>query len=584
MTSNHRNTTHAPFLNPHHFFSHSSWYAVLAIGLLVGSPVLAQDAGSLLRDIEREQKRLLTPSPALPAPAKPPAIDAAGPRVRIEHFRLQGNSLLSDAELQAALSRWTERELSFAELQQAADAVAERYRRAGYLVRAYLPEQSFTDGTVTLAVIEARMGEVSIDDGGKKLRISADVARDTLTARQQQGGALNLDQLQRSTILINDLPGVSAATILTPSAHAGATDIILQLQDKPMLSGSAQLDNTGAHSTGDNRASANLSLANISGKGDQAQLAAMTSAGSNYWRLDYSLPVKHDGLRGGIHASGLHYALGKDFAALHANGTASTWGMDLRYPVVRGSTHNLSVAAAWDARDYLDNAADAVISNKKMSVTSAGISGDRRDSIGGGGSSFAGASLTAGSLDLAGNAADFNADQISAQRNGSFRKFTWYIARMQKLAAATDLLLSVNGQMASKNLDSSEIFVLGGPAGVRAYPGAEGSGDEGWLLTAEVRQTLSSKLILTGFYDHGHVLQHKTTWAGWNNGNLSQPLAYNLKGAGVALTWTKTGSYSARLVLAHRLGGNPLANVASGNDGDGTKVMNRLWLSLIKYI
>jgi hemolysin activation/secretion protein len=49
------------------------------------------------------------------------------------------------------------------------------------------------------------------------------------------------------------------------------------------------------------------------------------------------------------------------------------------------------------------------------------------------------------------------------------------------------LYASFSGQRASKNLDSSEEFFLGGPNGVRAYPQGEGAGDEGWLSRLELR-------------------------------------------------------------------------------------------------
>jgi len=64
-----------------------------------------------------------------------------------------------------------------------------------------------------------------------------------------------------------------------------------------------QLDNQGARSTGKDKLSASVSLDNPLGIGDQVQLYANASQGSDYLKLGYSLPLGRDGLRAGIGAS-----------------------------------------------------------------------------------------------------------------------------------------------------------------------------------------------------------------------------------------------------------------------------------------
>ena len=551
---------------------------VTALCFLGAASVLAQDAGSLLRDAERQRQATIPASPALKTPVTPAAAVPSGPSFRVAQFHLEGHTLLTDADLQAVLSVWVGRDLSFAELQQATDAITERYRRAGYLVRAYLPEQELASGKVNIIIVEARMGEVQVDEGGKELRLSKDMARDTLSTRQKQGDLFNLDHLQRGINLVNDIPGAEATLILSPSKKPAETDVIMKVSDKPLFSGTFLLDNNGSLSTGANRLSGNFSLDNPTKIGDQIQLSSAITSGSDYLRLSYSIPLGHDGLRVGAHASGLQYRI----PPLMATGSAVNSGLDLRYPFIRASTSNLSVLGTLDTRHYLNQVGALISSDKTINVASLGLSGDQIDAYGGGGFSFAGLFLTVGKLDLSGNRADLAADALPA-RNGDYSKIAWNIGRLQKLNANTNLWLSANGQFASNNLDSSESFSLGGPAGVRAYPNQEGSGDEGWLLTAEVRRTINPKLMLAGFYDYGHVLQHKNEWAGWNTGSQAgQPSSYDLKGVGVSLTWSDPGNYTAKLVLAHRQDSNPMAS-NNGNDGDGTKVWTRLWLNLVKY-
>jgi len=70
--------------------------------------------------------------------------------------------------------------------------------------------------------------------------------------------------------------------------------------------------------------------------------------------------------------------------------------------------------------------------------------------------------------------------------------------------AGLTLFGRISRQWASKNLDSSEGFGVGGASGVRAYPQGEASGDEGWLAQIEVRYSLGA-FSPYAFYDAGRV-------------------------------------------------------------------------------
>jgi len=130
----------------------------------------------------------------------------------------------------------------------------------------------------------------------------------------------------------------------------------------------------------------------------------------------------------------------------------------------------------------------------------------------------------------------------------------------------------------SKNLDSSEKFLLGGPAGVRGHAVGEASGDSGWLASAELRrdfhlsQGITTQALL--FVDHGRVRQHIDPWAGsvmpWT-GN-----SYGLSSAGVGLN-VQGERWTVRSAWAHRLGDNP-GRSAAGLNADGQRDNQYLWL------
>lgn len=548
---------------------------------LLSSGAAAQtipDAGTLLRESERQERRLPAPAPqAVPkAPAAAPKDEL---RVVVKSFRISGNTLIATPELQAVLAPWIGKEVGFAELQQAVNAIAEEYRRRGWFARPQLPAQDVNEGVIEINVIEGRLGAVRIEDGGAALRVDRGLVEGAMTARQKPGDPLNLELLERSNSILNDTPGVAVATVLAPGANAGETDAVVKVQDKPLAAGMLQLDNQGARSTGKDKLSASVSLDNPLGIGDQVQLYANASQGSDYLKLGYSLPLGRDGLRAGVGVSAMKYHLVGDFAVSNAKGDAQTLGLNASYPLLRSGTRNVALALAADRKDYHNEANQVSTSEKKIDALVVAFSGDSLDGLGQGGMTLWGLNLTAGRVDLAGNAANATADENGARTGGSYTKLGYSLSRLQRASDRATLWASFNGQRAGKNLDSSEKLSLGGPSGVRAYPVIEGTGDDGFVGTLEARYSVLPELQLTALYDFGSIRQsHDASYAGAPQANK-----VTLRGAGLGIGWSQPGKFGLRAVWARRIGANPLQNPLNGKDSDGSLDLNRMWLTAVAY-
>ncbi len=141
------------------------------------------------------------------------------------------------------------------------------------------------------------------------------------------------------------------------------------------------------------------------------------------------------------------------------------------------------------------------------------------------------------------------------------------------LAGGT-LAASLRGQQATRNLDPTQAFYLGGPGRVRAYPTAEGPGDAGWVGVVEWRRHLDATLVGRIFVDAGGVRRSAKPWADQRN-------AYGLAGVGAGFTWNLPERFRADLDLARQAGGNP-GRQPDGKDTDGRKAGWRLWLSLTR--
>jgi uncharacterized protein (DUF1800 family) len=141
--------------------------------------------------------------------------------------------------------------------------------------------------------------------------------------------------------------------------------------------------------------------------------------------------------------------------------------------------------------------------------------------------------------------------------------------------SAAGLTSTTFGQWANKNLDSSEKLVLGGNTGIRAYGSSEAGGANGQILNMEARWRYSPALALSAFYDVGCIQINV------NNDYSGAPAVndYCLKGSGLAAGWTSDKGASFKVIWSRRIGVNPNANIETGQDQDGSLVLDRFWLT-----
>lgn len=556
-----------------------AWVVIAAVAL-ASTPAAAQvkppDSGSLLRSFGGSGSNL-QPPPLTPEQAPPKAVPLpkkGGGKVFVRDFHIVA-TLFPESVLKGQLKDYVGRELSFADLEAAAMKISEFYRAHDLLARAYLPPQTIRNGVVEIKVLEGREGKVKIDPSSRT-RLDPKIATGFVAYRAPPGEPLRPNQVQEGVEILNELPGVAATASLAPGATEGETDTILKVMDTPLVTGSVQFDNEGVRSVGSRRAIASAAINDWLGIGDQVSALFMRSADSMYEHLASTVPVGDSGLTLGLDGSGLTYNVEDEFSALNQGGQAYTYGGTASYPILRSPTLSLSAIGSFDHKQLVDWSAGADIDDKIVDVGTGGLTMRSIDDWLGGGLTTYTAAATAGRLNLAGNDADLQTDHLTAHSNGLYAKFIGSIARLQKISDDTQIYGSFFGQVAQKNLDSSEKFSLGGPAGVRAYPVNEANGDDGFLASLELRHEPISRVRLAGFYDLGGIVQHQRTWTGWQP-VVGQPNAYFLQGVGFSVLVTPIAGATIKATLAEALGHNP-GRDTNGDDSDGKEYRPRFWL------
>lgn len=546
------------------------WLASLSLAGLAGN-VYAQtlavpDAGALRQQIEQLRT---APLPAATPPAPPATPNrrptSADATVEVKRFRFVGNTLLSDEQLKAAVDGFLGPPLDFDALQLAADAVAAAYREAGWLVRAFFPEQEIIDGIVQLQIVEAHFAGVEIE-GQASARVMKGEVEAYFLARQSVGAPLNARELDRALLVADDLPGISVAGTLVSGDADGETALILQTTDEPFFYGNIGVDNMGARSTGADRLVANAYLNSPGGRGELLGVNLLHSEGMDYGRIALDVPDGYNGLRLGVNASFLSYEVveSPDDADTEIRGRSSGVGLEMTYPLVRTREHNLYLSAGFDHKRFFNRDVSQVSADYHNNSWRAGLSSNHFDGVWGGGVNTAAVQFVRGRL----SSMEAHSQLDSIER--SFHKLVYSLSRQQNLMPNHWLRLSLSGQHATQVLDSSERFYIGGPYSVRAYPVSEHGGDRAQVVSAEWRWRVRPDVLVTAFADEGRVVQ------------LAQPSipkdSLRLHGYGLSVGWQGPYGITAQATWARRFGDNPKP-MLDGNDGDGTLRDDRFWLS-----
>lgn len=557
-------------------FSLSSAVALSALSLnTLSLSVLAAppDSGSLLREeLRRDQPTVpaMPPKPETTKSAKP-AAPKAGATMTIRGFRIVGLSSLPEQEAQAVLVSTLGEGRSMDDLHAAAKRLEQWLRQKGLmLARAWIPAQEIRDGVVEIRVVEGRMEGIDIKKT-PETRLSDDILKSTLSGAQAEGSSLSGEKIERGLLLLNDLPGISARAVLVPGKEAETTRVLLETAQGPMLGGQVELDNTGSRYTGQWRLGGSVELKDPYGIGDEWSVKTALTEGSAFARLGYTVPLGSSGLKGGLQWIESRYRLccGAPASQWGMKGEARSLSASLRYPLIRTRLNNLWLSGSLAERRFEDKAPGLTDTVRKTESFSLGLQGDWSQTEGLGAYTNYGVQWTNGQV------RDQNAANILTK--GHYDKWTGQIAHLQRVLANSAVYVAFSGQMASKNLDSSEKFVLGGSQGVRAYPTGEGSGDEGWLMNLEWRQEFSREVRMSFFVDHGRVRQNRRTWTGWNAFQPGLPNEYALSGAGLSVVWLPVTNAQITATLAGRIGKNPARDLL-GKDSDGHANRLRLWM------
>jgi hemolysin activation/secretion protein len=424
-----------------------------------------------------------------------------------------------DEEVKAALEQivapYLNRELSMAEINEAVGKVTRYYRNRGYIVaKAYLPKQDASDGVLEIRVTLGSYGSAEVKNHS---RLRDRVVEGEIRHLKNSSHGVTAKSLERTVLLMREMPGGAMPNItLSPGKAPGTTDIQVQLnREGHRYQGYLLGDNQGSRFAGRKRLFGELDVNAPLGIADKLSVSGMFSEGEGLHsvRISYGLPLNYSGLRLTVAASRTRYALGGSYSVLEATGSVDAVEGTFSYPLLRRHDSNIDLSLNIAHRDLHDNmSAVSVYNPRTADVGAATLQRTKFGTVFG--HRFytsTGATLTVGEMNL-----EDATEAESTGTNGDYAKLNVSLAAetplYKTLSARTTLTMQKD--LRTKYLDSSEQIFISGSGGVRAY--VEGSsGDNGYIFNMELPYLLPKiphiglQHTLSAFFDSGGVQAEK---------------------------------------------------------------------------
>jgi hemolysin activation/secretion protein len=521
------------------------------------------DPGLILKRLGKDLPPMRKAAPLEEIKKAPPQAEPSG--FEKIHFKLnkiifKGNTVYSDVELRMIFQPSLGHTISLADLERLVEEVTKKYRSEGYVIsRVILPPQVIKNGVVTIQVIEGFISEVKVQgDPGNAKQLFLRYGQEIKKRRP-----LQISYLERDMLLMNDLPGMTVKSIITPSKNVpGSADLTIVVERK-RAGASVSYDNYGTRYIGPQQINVSGSLYSLLMPGDSNTLHYATvprNTELNFIEFNHTNPIGINGIR---------FTVGGDYvethplfilAPLNVRSRSNFLFTDLSYPLLRSRTRNMYVHTALNYQ------------NITSTILATPFYADRTRSLVLGGN-FDFTDRLKGMNNIAVDiehgfkilGAEKHVNQSRPLGVPNFTKGTLNASRIQWITEKFSLMGGIYGQYSCNPLLASEQYSFGGPDYGRGYDPSQIVGDDGLAGKLELRMNAVPGWkwlnALQGyiFYDAGMI---------WNRDGQSLPAKQSGTSTGFGARFNFIPQISANFYLAKPLTLPVATMVAMGENGN----------------
>lgn len=504
--------------------------------------------------------------------------------ITVKQFRVEDSQVFSQAEIDKVTKDFlAPRSLSFAELLQAADAIARLYLERGYVITgAYIPsdrEIAATNAIVPVKVIGDRVDAKDIrvqfvqpnvvkDEksaitrteylAAKRHKLRADYIRSRIALAT--GAPLNRLKLLEALQLLKLNPLIQDVRAkLYPGTSPGQSFLDVDVVEARSFHASALLDNGRSPSIGSFRRQFLINEANLTGLGDSLLVSYANTTGSHAGDLSYTLPINpRNGTLALNFGTAASTIIEEPFDILDIRSRSRYLELSYRQPLLQSPTRELAIGLTLSRQFTRATLVDGEIPFPVPGSDFEGITRITALRFFQDWQSNRDRSILALRSQFSFGLPIFNATQNEAPPDARFVSWRGQAQWLRLLAPDTLLLVRGDIQLADRALVPVEQFGLGGIATVRGYRQDAVLGDSGVLGSAEVRipvlrvPEVGGLLQIAPFVDVGTV---------WNRSGFENPDPRTLASVGLGLRLQVGSQLTARFDW-----GIPLVSIDSTRD------------------
>lgn len=522
------------------------------------------------------------------------AQEAVDIRFPVRSYTVEGNTLLAQPELDKLLQPFTGDNKNFGDVQQALDALENRYRAAGFsAVQVLLPEQELNQGVVKLRVIEAHIGNIFTEGNeyfdDENIRYSL--------PHLAEGSTPNARTVARNLRIINESPAKNAQVTLKSTDQEDTIDAEVKVAEEKAWKAFISLDNSGTKETGKGRANFGYQHANLWNSDHVLTLQYVTSTSKpedvGIFSAGYRIPFYQINKTLDVFAAyadtsastalsipGLGGAAGVA-SSISSSGKVRIFGARLNHYFERLGNYEHKISVGLDYRDFMNASSSLIVGglpvhrDYTLMPVSLGYDGSWK------GDGYEAGFYTSLSSNIPGagkneDASFKNAKPCSAGAGGvalscvdtDYRVLRYGINYAKALPKDWQFRAMLNGQFTPDALMPGEQFGLGGAASVRGFNERERANDNGYQANLEIyTPDLAEKFNLPqgnlralAFYDFG---------VGWDKLSLPDGATdASLGSVGLGLRFGIGKSFSMKFDYALVIDGNSNQTQNAHDDGD----------------
>jgi hemolysin activation/secretion protein len=520
--------------------------AVAPAAMAQTNPAALVPQGSPLPRIAPVSPPNVSPPVAVPK-STPGALPNGNVEVTVRSVAVEGSTAYLPAQL-AASTMGLEGQVKVAQIEQARQALLERYRRDGYLLTTVSANFDQGSGALRFVITEGRIADVKLS--GDIGPAGVQVLRFLNHLKDLR--PIDTASLERWLLLAQDVPGVSVRAVLRPSTEEpGALQLIASVSRTP-YSGLFTADNRGAPYTGPEQVLGLLSLNSFTEYGEKTEFSLFHAFPNtqNFGQVATEVFLGGSGLKLRVYAGQGAADPSGALRAVGYHGVTQTLGIGLSYPLIRARQQTLSLGAYFDLLESNIHTGDPQVlaSRDNLRVVRLGADYALQDLWLGGDRSAINSISVRLSQGLGILGASPMRDPLAGRLGEriEFTKVNFEATRTQTLLTfGTRNSVAVQGTLAGQYspdvLPSAEKFFLGGARWNRGYYSGQVTGDSALSAALELQYNTGFATDVMGYpLDIGAQFYAFYDWGEtWESQRQDANHRLYSAGGGVRLSLTK---------------------------------------------